>query len=77
LLCTKDYDIAYSGQPTILKGYSDASWISNEEDNSSTSGWVFICGGDAISWSSKKQTCIGDFTMSAKFIAFASTSSEV
>ena len=72
LLCTKDYDIAYSGQPTILKGYSDASWITNEEDNSSTSRWVFVYGGGAISWSSKKQTCIADSTMASEFIAIAS-----
>ncbi|GJX17829.1 hypothetical protein Tco_0218661 [Tanacetum coccineum] len=26
-------------------GYTDASWIRNTEDNSSTSGWVFLLGG--------------------------------
>ncbi|GKB11341.1 zinc finger, CCHC-type containing protein [Tanacetum coccineum] len=26
----------------VLEGYTDASWISNTEDNSSTSGWVFL-----------------------------------
>ncbi|XP_057538096.1 secreted RxLR effector protein 161-like [Amaranthus tricolor] len=53
LLRTKDYGIAYGGEPPILEGYSDASWITNEEDNSSTSGWVFVYGGGVISWSSK------------------------
>ncbi|GKA44980.1 zinc finger, CCHC-type containing protein [Tanacetum coccineum] len=33
------------GYPLVLEGYTDASWISNTEDNSSTSGWVFLlCG---------------------------------
>nr|GEV37933.1 hypothetical protein [Tanacetum cinerariifolium] len=32
---------------TILEGYTDASWISNTEDDSSTSGWVFLLGGAA------------------------------
>ena len=77
LLRTKDYGIAYSGEPPILEGYSDASWITNEEDNFSTSGWVFVYGGGAISGSFKKQTCIADSTMSAEFIALASASSEV
>nr|GEX44910.1 hypothetical protein [Tanacetum cinerariifolium] len=34
-------DIAFA---VVLEGYIDASWISNTEDNSSTSGWVFLLG---------------------------------
>nr|GEU38492.1 hypothetical protein [Tanacetum cinerariifolium] len=33
----------------------DASWINHVEDSSSTSGWVFLLSGGAISWASKKQ----------------------
>ncbi|GKF18139.1 zinc finger, CCHC-type containing protein [Tanacetum coccineum] len=43
---------------TVLEGYSDASWINHVEDSSFTSGWVFRLGGGAISWASKKQTCM-------------------
>ncbi|GJT85199.1 zinc finger, CCHC-type containing protein [Tanacetum coccineum] len=32
---------------TVLEGYTDASWISNTKDNSSTSGCVFLLGGAA------------------------------
>ncbi|GKF20233.1 hypothetical protein Tco_0068871, partial [Tanacetum coccineum] len=32
-------DIAFA---VVLEGYTDATWISNTEDNSSTSGWVFL-----------------------------------
>ncbi|GJY12544.1 zinc finger, CCHC-type containing protein [Tanacetum coccineum] len=42
-------DIAFA---IVLEGYTDASWISNTEDNLSTSGWVFLLGGGAISWAS-------------------------
>ncbi|GJU38747.1 zinc finger, CCHC-type containing protein [Tanacetum coccineum] len=42
-----DYNLTYTGYPSILEGYTDASWISNTEDNSSTSGWVFLLGGAA------------------------------
>ncbi|GKB24407.1 zinc finger, CCHC-type containing protein [Tanacetum coccineum] len=35
------------GYPSVLEGYTVASWISNTEDNSSTSGWVFLLGGAA------------------------------
>ncbi|GJV90042.1 hypothetical protein Tco_1533980 [Tanacetum coccineum] len=48
MTCTKP-DIAfvvgklsmYTSNP-VLEGYIDASWICNIEDNSSTSGWVFL-----------------------------------
>ncbi|GJR78682.1 zinc finger, CCHC-type containing protein [Tanacetum coccineum] len=34
--------LTYTGYPSVLDGYTDASWISNTEDNSSTSRWVFL-----------------------------------
>ena len=37
---------------------------------------MFVYGGGAISWSSKKQTCIVDSTMSMEFIALTLQSSE-
>nr|GEV99988.1 hypothetical protein [Tanacetum cinerariifolium] len=46
---TMDYRLTYTGYSSVLEGYADASWISNTEDNSSTSGWVFLLGGGAIS----------------------------
>ena len=42
LLHTLDYGITYNGEPPILEGYFDASWITNEEGNCSTSFKVFI-----------------------------------
>nr|GEV03363.1 hypothetical protein [Tanacetum cinerariifolium] len=59
-------DIAYVGR---LKAYSDASWINHVEDSSFTSGWVFLLRGGAISWASKKQTCITSSTMESEFVA--------
>nr|GEV74783.1 zinc finger, CCHC-type [Tanacetum cinerariifolium] len=51
------------------EGYSDASWINHVEDSSSTSEWVFLLGGGAISWASKKQTCITGSIMKFEFVA--------
>ncbi|GJT62681.1 zinc finger, CCHC-type containing protein [Tanacetum coccineum] len=68
---TKDYGLSYVGYPSVLEGYSDASWINHVEDSSSTSGWVFLLGGGAISWVSKKQTCITGSTMESEFVALA------
>nr|GEW77067.1 zinc finger, CCHC-type [Tanacetum cinerariifolium] len=45
---------------------------SNTEDNSSTSGWVFLLGGGIIFYASKKETCITGSTMESEFVALAS-----
>ncbi|GJT11332.1 zinc finger, CCHC-type containing protein [Tanacetum coccineum] len=69
-------DIAYVVGRLMLEGYTDASWINYVEDSSSTSGWVFLLGGGAISWASKKQTCITGSTMESEFVALAATGKE-
>ncbi|GJY00152.1 zinc finger, CCHC-type containing protein [Tanacetum coccineum] len=46
------------------------------EDHTSTTGWVFLLGGGAISWASKKQTCITDSTMESEFVALAAAGKE-
>ncbi|GJQ89253.1 zinc finger, CCHC-type containing protein [Tanacetum coccineum] len=73
---TIDYRLTYTGYPLVLEGYTDVSWISNTEDNSSTSGWVFLLGGGAISWASKKQTYITGSTMKYEFMALAAAHKE-
>ena len=73
---TMDYGLTYKGCPWVIDGYSDASWISNMEDHTSTTGWVFLLGGGAISWASKKQTCITTSTMESEFIALAAAGKE-
>ena len=73
---TMDYGIVYSGYPSVLEGYTDASWITERGDHSSTSGWIFTLGGGSISWGSKKQTLIIDSTMTAEFVALVSGSKE-
>nr|GEW43693.1 zinc finger, CCHC-type [Tanacetum cinerariifolium] len=70
----------YTSNPSALHwqalGYFDASWINNMEDHSSTSGWVFLLGGGATSWASKKQTCITSSTMDSEFVALAAAGNE-
>ncbi|XP_074277972.1 secreted RxLR effector protein 161-like [Silene latifolia] len=73
---TMNYGFTYMGHLSVIEGYSDASWISNVEDHSSTSGWVFLLGEGAISWASKKKTCITNSTMESEFIALASAGKE-
>ncbi|KAL0453982.1 UNVERIFIED_CONTAM: Retrovirus-related Pol polyprotein from transposon TNT 1-94 [Sesamum latifolium] len=70
------FQLEYSKDFPSIEGYSDASWITNVEDHSSTSGWVFLLGGGAISWASKKQTCITNSTMESEFVALAAAGKE-
>ncbi|KAL6335067.1 hypothetical protein AAG906_026447 [Vitis piasezkii] len=66
---TLNYGLHYLRYPTVLKGYSDANWISNMNDSKSTSGYVFTIGGATISWKSSKQTCIARSMMESEFFA--------
>ncbi|GKC47097.1 hypothetical protein Tco_1064819, partial [Tanacetum coccineum] len=45
ITCTRPdiaFDVGKLSRYTSSPGYTDASWISNTEDNSSTSGWVVL-----------------------------------
>nr|GEW10443.1 zinc finger, CCHC-type [Tanacetum cinerariifolium] len=73
---TMNYGLSYFRYPSMLEGYSDASWINHVEDSSSTSGWVFLLGGGAISWASKKKTYITGSTIESEFAALSGADKE-
>nr|KAJ0185704.1 hypothetical protein LSAT_V11C900469250 [Lactuca sativa] len=73
---TSTFELTYSSSNGILEGYSDASWIDHTSDSKSTSGWICTLAGGAISWVSKKQTCIAHSTMEAELIALAAAGKE-
>ncbi len=64
-----------SSNPTLL-GYANADWASDVNDRKSTSGYVFMLGGAAISWSSKKQTSVALSSTEAEYIAGAHAAKE-
>lgn len=66
---TMDWGLHFVGFPGVLEGYCDANWVSDSDEVSSTSGYVFTLCGAAISWKSSKQTCIARSTMESEFIA--------
>ena len=50
-------------------GYSDASYMSDPRNVKSHTGYVFLCGGTAISWRSIKQTMVTTSSNHSEIIA--------
>jgi hypothetical protein len=55
-----------------LRAYADSDYAGDVDDRKSTSGFVFMLGIGAVSWSSKKQPVVTLSTTEAEFIAAAS-----
>ena len=75
---TKSYGLEYSkgDDDGNLAGFSDANWAGDSNDQKSTSGYVFVMNGGAISWKSRKQTCVALSTAEAEYVALASAAQE-
>ena len=43
------------GKECKLEGYTDSSCCSDVEDQKSTTGYVFMLGGESVAWSSRKE----------------------
>ncbi|CAL5374326.1 unnamed protein product [Camellia sinensis] len=73
---TADYTLCYQSSDLHLVGYCDADWGGDLDERKSTSGYAFMLSDGAISWSSKKQSCIALSTMEAEFVACSSAVQE-
>lgn len=54
-----------------LVGFVDSDYAGDEDDRKSTSGYTFMIGGGAVSWSSKKQPIVTLSTTEAEYVAAA------
>ncbi|KAH9735468.1 Integrase catalytic domain-containing protein [Citrus sinensis] len=69
LQATKDFVLTYQQSDYLnIVGYSDANFTGCLEDKKSTSGYIFMMAGGAISWKSVKQTLIASSTMEAEYV---------
>uniref|UniRef100_A0A1X7VKA3 Reverse transcriptase Ty1/copia-type domain-containing protein n=1 Tax=Amphimedon queenslandica TaxID=400682 RepID=A0A1X7VKA3_AMPQE len=57
-------------------GFSDSNWAGDLDDIKSTSGLLFQAGGTAVSWRSRKQTCMALSTAEAEYIALSKAAQE-
>lgn len=70
---TTEFGIIYrKGDEGKLRAYADSDYAGDVDDRKSTSGFVFMLGTGAVSWSSKKQPVVTLSTTEAEFIAAAS-----
>ncbi|KAL5542825.1 hypothetical protein UlMin_010535 [Ulmus minor] len=74
---TKEYMLTYrrSDQLEII-GYSDSDFAGCQDIRRSTSGYIYLLAGGAISWRSAKQTLITSSTMEAEFVACYAASNQ-
>lgn len=52
-----------------VHGYTDSDFAGDRIDRKSTSGHVFLTGGGAVAWRSKKQKVVAQSTVEAEYIA--------
>ena len=74
---TRNCGILFDGnKPLVAEGFSDADWAGCQNSRKSTSGFVFLVAGGAVSWKSKKQTCVSTSTCEAEYIAMCLAAKE-
>ncbi|XP_059596823.1 secreted RxLR effector protein 161-like [Vitis vinifera] len=67
---TKEYMLTYRRLDQLeLIGYSDSDFAGCQDSRRSTSGYIYLLAGGAISWRSAKQTLVTSSTMEAEFVA--------
>ena len=75
---TRQFGLLYKANTSSdeIEGFSDSDWAGDVGDRRSTSGYVFLLGGAAVSWKSTKQTTVALSTAEAEYIALSSASQE-
>lgn len=76
LAATSDKGITFRGSDTKLSGFCDADYAGDIDTRKSTTGYVFVLNGGAISWSSKRQPTVAASTTEAEYMAAGSAVKE-
>ncbi|BBN18158.1 hypothetical protein MPTK1_8g00200 [Marchantia polymorpha subsp. ruderalis] len=73
---TKDLGILYSGSDTTMKGFCDADFDGDLDSKRSTTSYMLLVNGGAMSWSSRLQKTVALSAMDAEIMTFTSGASE-
>ena len=74
---TKNMGLCFGISDLEIVRFINADFAGDIDDRKSTNGSVFLFGGTAISWLSKKQNCVAKSTMEVEYISCSSTVSNV
>ncbi|KAH9667758.1 Integrase catalytic domain-containing protein [Citrus sinensis] len=66
---TSDVALCYGGSEFTIRGYVDLDFAGDLDKRKSTTGYVFILAGSAVSWVSKLQIVVALSTIEAKYMA--------
>ena len=67
---TRDFGLFYKrSEKSNLFGFTDSDYAGDPDDRKSTSGYAFMFGTGAVSWSSKKQPIVTLSSTEAEFVA--------
>ena len=76
LLNSKDVGIVFQRNGLCLHGYCDADFAGDVDTRRSTTAYVFVLSGGAVSWSSKLQATVAVSTAEAEYMSAASAVKE-
>lgn len=68
--------ITYGKERHGIFGYCDADWAGDLDHRKSTTGYIFMLNGGAISWSTKKQQAVALSTTEAEYMAIVHATQE-
>jgi hypothetical protein len=60
-----------------IQGWNNSNWVGDQNFYKSTSTYIFLFAGGAISWQCKKQVIVALSSIKVKYIALALTTKEV
>jgi hypothetical protein len=74
---TKEFGLSYRRcEEPKLEGFADASWAEQSLDRRSTTGYLFMKGGNAVVWTSRKQSIVALSTSEAEYVAISDATRE-
>lgn len=77
LMGTLNMKLTYGGiQQNTVVGFCDSDYAADIDDRKSTSGYVFVRNGAAISWQTKKQPTVAQSTAEAEYTALSFATKE-